>query len=335
MDFDGINDFVNIPESINPSPFTGNADHTIEFNVLYKGGQTGDRWLAWYGQAFVANALEVIGFDGATGKLKIHHLSAGNDKTATTAALSPNVWTHVALVYTGSNRTMAIYINGVYIETFTYSADLVIPANSRIQLGTYANVSDGVNFSCKMTLDEFRIWNISLTPSQIQAKINTELAGTESGLKLYYNFNQGTDGGVNTNITTLTNRTSGGYTGDLFNFTLSGTSSNWIQSTSSGTSYLWSNLATTQSITATTGGIYTLQVTNASGCQSAASAGSLVTVNVLPSITSSSTAITVLQSGSEQNSSLAYSATTGTPTTYSISWSGSAANILVQLQMPL
>ena len=327
LDFDGINDFVNIPESINPSPFTGNADHTIEFNVLYKGGQTGDRWLAWYGQAFVANALEVIGYDGATGKLKIHHLSAGNDKTATTAALSPNVWTHVALVYTGSNRTMAIYINGVYIETFTYSADLVIPANSRIQLGTYANVSDGFNFSCKMTLDEFRIWNISRTPSQIQANINTELAGTESGLKLYYNFNQGTDAGVNTNITKLTNRTSGGYAGDLFNFTFSGTSSNWIQSTSSGTSYLWSNLATTQSITATTGGIYTLQVTNVSGCQSAASAGSLVTVNVLPSITSSSTATTVLQSGSEQNSSLAYSATTGTPTTYSISWSGSAANI--------
>jgi hypothetical protein len=55
LDFDGSTDFVNVPSST--SPFTGNADHTIEFNVLYKGGQIGDRWLAWYGTAGVPNAL--------------------------------------------------------------------------------------------------------------------------------------------------------------------------------------------------------------------------------------------------------------------------------------
>jgi gliding motility-associated-like protein len=49
-----------------------------------------------------------------------------------------------------------------------------------------------------------------------------------------------------------------------------------------GTSYLWSNAATTQSINVTTSGSYTVQVTNASGCQSAASAATVVTVNALP-----------------------------------------------------
>jgi gliding motility-associated-like protein len=51
---------------------------------------------------------------------------------------------------------------------------------------------------------------------------------------------------------------------------------------SAGTSYLWSNGATTPSINVTTLGSYTVQVKNASGCQSAASAATLVTVNTLP-----------------------------------------------------
>ena len=51
---------------------------------------------------------------------------------------------------------------------------------------------------------------------------------------------------------------------------------------SAGTSYLWSNGATTQSINVTASGSYTVKVTNASGCQSVASAATVVTVNALP-----------------------------------------------------
>ncbi|MDR7372974.1 T9SS sorting signal type C domain-containing protein, partial [Flavobacterium aquidurense] len=45
---------------------------------------------------------------------------------------------------------------------------------------------------------------------------------------------------------------------------------------STGTTYLWSNGATTQSITVSTSGIYSVQITNAAGCQSAASVGTTV-----------------------------------------------------------
>jgi hypothetical protein len=53
---------------------------------------------------------------------------------------------------------------------------------------------------------------------------------------------------------------------------------------SAGTSYLWSTGATTQSISATTAGNYTVKVTNANGCQSTSSAPTAVTVNSAPSI---------------------------------------------------
>ncbi|WP_430403139.1 FG-GAP-like repeat-containing protein [Fluviicola sp.] len=51
---------------------------------------------------------------------------------------------------------------------------------------------------------------------------------------------------------------------------------------SAGTTYLWSTGATTASILATTAGSYTVQVTNAAGCLSAASAPTTVTVNATP-----------------------------------------------------
>ena len=76
-----------------------------------------------------------------------------------------------------------------------------------------------------------------------------------------------------------------------------------------GTSYLWSNGATTQSITATTAGTYTVQVTNAAGCQSAASAATTVTVNPTPSApTITAGGATALCSGG----SVTLTSTTGT-----------------------
>jgi gliding motility-associated-like protein len=55
-----------------------------------------------------------------------------------------------------------------------------------------------------------------------------------------------------------------------------------ILTSSAGTTYLWSTGATTSSINITAAGSYTVKVTNASGCLSAASAVTAVTVNALP-----------------------------------------------------
>ncbi len=58
----------------------------------------------------------------------------------------------------------------------------------------------------------------------------------------------------------------------------------------------------------------------APGCRGAAN----FVINPLPDITSSSTATTVCYGGNAQNSNLSYSATTNSPTTYSITWDAAA-----------
>ncbi|MBI2274299.1 MAG: HYR domain-containing protein, partial [Bacteroidetes bacterium] len=91
---------------------------------------------------------------------------------------------------------------------------------------------------------------------------------------------------------------------------------------SAGTSYLWSNGATTQSITVSSSGSYTVTVTNASDC-SATSAATVVTVQdivapvtpVLPTITAECS-VTVPVPSTTDNCAGIVTGTTSDPTTY-------------------
>ena len=78
-------------------------------------------------------------------------------------------------------------------------------------------------------------------------------------------------------------------------------------SANAASSYLWSNGATTQSITVSTAGAYTVRVTNATGCISVASAASTVVVNPLPTATITPSGPTALCTGG----SVTLSANTG------------------------
>jgi PKD repeat protein len=69
----------------------------------------------------------------------------------------------------------------------------------------------------------------------------------------------------------------------------------------------------------------TIKVKNATGCESAARTFT-ITVNALISITAAATATDVTASTASQTAPLTYSATTGTPTTYSITWNPTPSN---------
>ena len=134
-----------------------------------------------------------------------------------------NTWQHLVGVWNGTD--MKIYVDGVLANTLTGVNDssFASTGNSIIignnQAGTGAERFTG-------SIDEVRIWTSARTIEQINGSKNCELAGTESGLLAYYNFNQGADAADNSGVTTLNAVT--GPNGTLSNFTLTGLTSNWL-----------------------------------------------------------------------------------------------------------
>ena len=83
-----------------------------------------------------------------------------------------------------------------------------------------------------------RVWSRSLCQPEIQAQRTCELTGSESGLAVYFKFNQGIANNGNAGLTTLNDLAGTAQNGTLTNFALSGSTSNWTEpgGVASGTS---------------------------------------------------------------------------------------------------
>jgi gliding motility-associated-like protein len=223
-----------------------------------------------------------------------------------------NTWVHLAVTFNGS--TVTFYIDGVVDQTFT-SAATSLAAVPYLRIGSHH--SGGCCF-VSGKVDEVRLWNVSTSQSGIQAAMNNTLTGSELGLVSYYNFNEGTGStladltsnarngslqNMNTANAWVAGRVASGSCSVQMTTTPTVTSTpaptptitaggsttfctggSVTLTASAGASYLWSNGATTQAITVTTGGSYTVQVTYSAGCF-ATSAATVVTVNPLPTPT--------------------------------------------------
>src|SRR5688572_27138706 len=120
----------------------------------------------------------------------------------------------------------SIYIDGVLENT--HSVNYGITATDRYSLGQeYDNLNTSQFYNGR--IDDLRIWSTVRTLSEIQANMNMELTGSESGLIAYYDFNQGSPGLNNAGLTTLYDLTSANLDGELNNFTLDSTGSNWVR----------------------------------------------------------------------------------------------------------
>jgi hypothetical protein len=127
------------------------------------------------------------------------------------------------LVYSSTAHTLKFYVNGLLLDTVTNNSFPIIAGNVPINMGSWAN---GRYFNGVM--DEVRIWNVARTQSEIQSNMNSELAGTETGLVAYYPFNQGIATGDNTAINTVTDKTANALNGALTNFAKTGINSNFV-----------------------------------------------------------------------------------------------------------
>lgn len=136
-------------------------------------------------------------------------------------------WNHFALVVDSSSTTAKVYVNGslaAEANDIPYFLENYIDGDiAAFVLGrdyTTTNYYSG-------SLDEVRIWNYAQTEEEIQSQINFPINPQSNGLVYYFNFDEGVPGGNNLGINSLPELVAN-RDGELFGFTLTGNSSNWI-----------------------------------------------------------------------------------------------------------
>ena len=221
LNFNGSNNYVSIPNSSSLQNFSA---ITIE------------TWVYWSPNA--ATDIQFLCSKGNTGTLEIHtggSAGANGLRFMPTAgvtldvanALYANTWTHVAFVYDPITSYAMSYINGVAKGLTTMlgsTANLMVNNTNELDLGRR---TDG-GYYFRGQEDEFALWNIRRSQTDIQADMVNGINPASTGLIAYYKMNQGTAGASNTGVTTLTDLSPNKYNGTLNNFALSGAASNWV-----------------------------------------------------------------------------------------------------------
>ena len=210
LDFDGVDDAVITTLDVNNSvmPIT--------------------TWEAWvYPTANNADWRTIMGIEDGTWDRNVFvnggyfYAGYGNGGWQITP-ININEWQHVAVVYNEASNSMKFYKNGV---AFTLSSGIGIPSSAK-KFGIGCSQQGSPNQFFQGKISEVRVWNVERSQAQIQANMNTELTGEETGLVAYYPFKQGKPHQNNTTITTLFDEV-GTNNGTITNFALTGTSSNF------------------------------------------------------------------------------------------------------------
>ncbi|MCK4357911.1 MAG: hypothetical protein KAW92_04085, partial [Candidatus Cloacimonetes bacterium] len=176
LDFDGIDDYVEIPD-----------DNSLDLTTNY----TIETWIKPESFSSLAGMVTKYHIAGSNGYLLRLHSDAPytgfcfDEMYTSTGILEQDNWYHIAAV--NDNGTRKIYLNGVE-QTLT-GTPLTVAANSDPVCLGVDYLDAGRYFNGDM--DEVRIWNVARTRQEICQSMHSTLEGTESNLVSYFQFNEG------------------------------------------------------------------------------------------------------------------------------------------------
>jgi hypothetical protein len=165
------NGFVEIPHHASLSPagaFTFEAWVAISNSVSGEdcrsiaGKNFSQAW--WLGQCNVGGQPTLRSYLRGSGSLKQGGI------------IPRGVWTHVAVVFTGTHRRH--YINGELAAEFADPGALTPSPDEAMRIGS----DEAWNFSPSGSIDEVRLWNVARTTSQIRASLNKRITVAQPGL---------------------------------------------------------------------------------------------------------------------------------------------------------
>lgn len=142
-------------------------------------------------------------YNGTTQRMNFFVYSYSTYFVNAVIANTNTFWHHLAGTWDQSTGEIRFYLDGVSAGTSTYTGTIGSITSDIFQIGAAHSL-----YNWRGQIDEVRVWNIVRTEAQIQSTMNTQLAGTESGLIAYYKMEEGTG-------TTLGDATGNGNTGTM------------------------------------------------------------------------------------------------------------------------
>ena len=236
LNFDGANDYIDfgIPAFMQTTQLRQTMTIECWFKTTDTADQKGNATLIsqWIGGDINNNMFSL--FLGPTGRVYFWCSNVNNNFTgiATTTTYLDMKWHHVCATFNYSDGAIKIYVDGVNQVSANNTASVALKNNTILKLIVgcdAAGAGTATNRQFRGSIAELRIWNVVRTPTDISNNLYKSLNGNETGLVLYNRLNQGTANGSNAGITTATsNMLSGGITGTLSGFALTGATSNWV-----------------------------------------------------------------------------------------------------------
>ncbi len=177
LNFDGSNEYINcgsnssiLITNLNPRTVEAWVSHaTDDGNII-----------GWGGDVCIG---DYFGLHIDQGKPFAFGCGASSDLSGT-IVLSSNIYYHIALTFTENQKIL--YVNGEVDTSNTVTANTgsVNPVEIGKQTGPLQNYFAG-------KIEEVRIWNVVRTQTQIRDNMNKRLTGSESNLKGYWRFDEG------------------------------------------------------------------------------------------------------------------------------------------------
>lgn len=222
LSFDGSNDHINLG-TLSPS---GNFTTGFTYIGWVKWGAF-NNWsrLFDFGTGQGVNNI-LLACNATSNSLTLSNYLNTTPYQFTTGNIVPlNQWVHIAATISSSGAAK-VYVNGELVGT----GNIQPPANISRNICYLGKSNWTADAYFNGSMDEVSIWTRELTSTEINNSMFNSLVGNESGLYIYYKFNQGIAGGPNTAIATLNDETANAKHGTLTGFALNGASSNFIQS---------------------------------------------------------------------------------------------------------
>jgi Concanavalin A-like lectin/glucanases superfamily len=123
-----------------------------------------------------------IGLCTVSGKPTLRSYLKGGSSSKNGGQIEPGRWTHIAVVFNGTQRLH--YINGELAATFPETGPLTT-STSEMRIGSDVSWQ----FPPTGAIDEVRLWNVARTEAELRANFNRAITSPEGGLIAVWGLN--------------------------------------------------------------------------------------------------------------------------------------------------